>query len=80
MDTAHWSMAGMTALLMLTLWMIAAAFTPKNRAYRWARKVFWSFSLLWVSESLGWIGLNGVNLITTSFLGRPGYGALLTAL
>ncbi len=76
MDTAHWIMLGLTALLLLSLWMFSAAFSPKSRWYRWGQRAFWAFSLLWVSGSLGGIGLNGVNLIAASVLGLPGYAAL----
>ena len=76
MDTGHWIMMGLTAALLLTLWMIAAASSPKSRVYRWAQRIFWAFTLLWVSGSLGGVGLNGVNIFTTSVLGLPGYGAL----
>ena len=78
MDTGHWIMMGLTAALLLTLWMIAAASSPKSRGYRWAQRIFWAFTLLWVSGSLGGVGLNGVNLFTTSVLGLPGYCALWT--
>lgn len=76
MDTAHWIMMGLTAALLLSLWMISVASSPKSRWYRWGQRTFWTFSLLWVSGSLGGIGLNGVNLVTSSILGLPGYAAL----
>ena len=76
MDTAHWSMIGLTAVLLTVLWMISAASSPTNRCYRWGQRILWTFSLLWASGSLGGIGLNGVNLITSSVLGLPGYAAL----
>ena len=78
METGHWIMMGLTAALMLILWMIAAASSPKSRVYRWAQRIFWAFTLLWFSGSFGHVGLNGVNLILTSVLGLPGYGALWT--
>ena len=76
MDTGHWIMTGLTAALLLILWIFSAFSAPKSRGYRWAQRVFWAFSLLWASGSLGGIGLNGVNLIASSVLGLPGYAAL----
>ena len=76
MDTAHWIMAGLTAALFLLLWLISVFYSPNSRGYRWGQRVFWAFSLLWVSGSLGGIGLNGINLIAASTLGLPGYAAL----
>lgn len=76
MDTAHWIMMGLTALLLLSLWMISADSSPKSRWYQWGQRTFWTFSLLWVSGSLGGIGLNGGNFLVASTLGLPGYAAL----
>ncbi len=76
MDTGHWIMLGMTAALLLALWLIAAVSSPKSRGFRWAQRIFWAFALLWASGSLGSVGLNGVNLAAVSILGLPGYGAL----
>ena len=78
METGQWIMLGMTAALMTLLWMASAVSSPKNRGYRWAQRVFWAGTLLWVSGSLGGIGLNGVNLLTVSALGLPGYAVLWT--
>ncbi len=76
METGHWIMLGLTAALLTVLWMISADSSPKSRGYRWAQRVFWAGSLLWISGSLGGIGLNGVNLLSVSALGLPGYAAL----
>ena len=76
MDTAHWIIMGLTAALMVALWLISVFYSPQSRSCRWGQRVFWAFSLLWVSGSLGGIGLNGVNLIVSSVLGLPGYAAL----
>lgn len=76
MDTGHWMIVGLTAALLTALWMISAAASPKSRGYRWAQRVFWTAALLWASGSLGGIGLNGLNLITSFALGLPGYAAL----
>ena len=76
MDTAHWIMMGLTAALMTALWLISVFYSPKSRSSRWGQRVFWMFSLLWASGSLGGIGLNGVNLIVTSTLGLPGFSVL----
>ena len=76
MDTAHWIMLVITAALLLFRLMISAASSPKSRGYRWSQRVFWAFSLLWVSGSLGGIGLNALNLIAARVLGLPGYAAL----
>ena len=78
MHTGHWIMLGLTAALMTLLWMISAASSPKRRGYRWAQRAFWASSLLWISGSLGGIGLNGVNLLTVCAFGLPGYAALWT--
>ena len=76
METVHWIMLGLTAVMLMALWMISAAYSPKIRGYRWGQRVFWPATLLWISGSLGGIGLNGVNLIASSVLGLPGYAAL----
>ena len=76
MDTAHWIVVGLTAALFVALWGIAIAYSPQNRGCRWGQRVFWACSLLWISGGLGGIGLNGLNLITSSILGLPGYAAL----
>ena len=76
METGHWIMLGITVALLTVLWMISAASSPKSRGYRWAQRVFWAGSLLWISGSLGGIGLNGVNLFLSGILSLPGYAAL----
>ena len=76
MDAAHWSMMGLTAALLGTLWLISVFYSPVSRGCRWGQRAFWTFSFLWASGSLGGIGLNGVNLVTSSILGLPGYAAL----
>ena len=76
MDTGHWIMMGLTAALLTALWTLSAASSPKNRGYRWAQRIFWTFSLLWASGGLGGIGLNGVTFLTAGVLGLPGYAAL----
>ena len=76
MDTAHWIMVGLTAALLAALWLISVSYSPKIRGYRWGQRLFWTAALLWVSGSLGGIGLNSINLIAASTLGLPGYAAL----
>lgn len=76
MDSAHWIMVGLTAVMMMALWLISVFYSPQSRACRWGQRVFWAFSLLWVSGGLGGVGLNGINLIAVSALGLPGYAAL----
>ena len=76
MDTTHWIMVGLTAGLLSALWLISVFYSPKSRGCRWGQRIFWAFALLWVSGSLGGIGLNGVNLFFSSILGLPGYAAL----
>ena len=78
MHTGHWIMLGLTAALMTLLWIVSAAFSPKRRGYRWAQRVLWAGSLLWISGNLGGIGLNVVNLLAVCALGLPGYAALWT--
>ncbi len=76
MDTAHWIMVGLTAVMLAGLWLISVFYSPQIRGFRWGQRVFWTAALLWISGSLGGIGLNGINLIAASILGLPGYAAL----
>ncbi|MBQ6960917.1 MAG: hypothetical protein IJP78_08090 [Clostridia bacterium] len=76
MDAAHWIMVGLTAALLTALWLISVFYSPKIRGYRWGQRVFWTAAFLWISGSMGGIGLNGINLIAASALGLPGYAAL----
>ena len=71
-----WFITAMTAALMSALLAIALLSRPRTRLYRWARRIFWSFSLLFLSGFLGGPGVNLLNWAAVALLGAPGYGAM----
>ncbi len=76
MITEHWLLMGLTAALLSLLWLFACVARAESRGYRLIRRVFWSAVGLWISGSLGGIGLNLVTETAVFALGLPGYAAL----
>ena len=76
MKTEHWVLMGLTAALFLLLLWFASGTRTDGRGYRLIQRMFWSAAGLWISGSLGGIGLNAVTAAAVFSLGPPGYAAL----
>ena len=76
MKTELWVLMGLTAALLSLLFRYACRWRPDSRGYRLIRRLFWWAVFLWISGSLGGIGLNQVTAAAVLSLGLPGYAAL----
>ena len=73
MDGKLGTLMGMTAALLGLLLCFSLTARPRTRLYRWTRRVFWSALGLWISGSLGGVGLSWMTWAGTAALGGAGY-------
>ena len=77
MKTVYWILMGLTAALFLLLFRFACGTRSDSRGYRLIRRIFWSAAGMWISGSMGGVGLNAVTAAAVFSLGLPGYAALI---